>query len=131
MCKNIISNDIYKGVVKFGEDLDNGPSTIMLLGKQKRVQLDFGLLRFYRVLSRDLFSETFYPKHLIDTFVHSGQSDGLFIVEDPFLINFVKYRASGMADWFHLRHYIIITSNIVIDIITEESCKPIVTEYTV
>lgn len=47
MYKNIVSSDNYSGIAKFGEDLNNDPATVILLGKEKTVKIDFGILRFF------------------------------------------------------------------------------------
>ncbi|WP_156019267.1 hypothetical protein [Streptococcus ruminantium] len=129
MYKNIVSSDNYSGIAKFGEDLNNDPATVILLGKEKTVKIDFGILRFFRIISRNLFSEKFYPKILVNDINGLEQGGGVFIVDDNFLIESLKYRACGMANWFDLQHYMIVASNIVIDIIVEEHQKPVINEY--
>lgn len=131
MFRKIISCDNYEAIGNFGESLSKGPITVMLSGDEKAIKIAFGMSNFYRILSRSLFSESFYPKALIDGICHSEHSEGVYIVNDNFLIDFVKYRACGFADWFDLQHYLIVSSNIVIDILVEDYSKPVFTELSI
>lgn len=114
--KGKIPRAIYEINIKFGEA--NG-LILELLNKGDIITIEFGNIISFRVLEEGYVQADIYSNDEVNKYKASGFSNVIYCVEDGKYANDIKEIADGYLDIMDYYHFIIITQNYNIDIITE------------
>jgi hypothetical protein len=106
----------YQTIVKNGEETG---LVIQLESPEFNVNINFGAVSAFRMLDegivlRGVFTESEILKYKVDNF-----SNIIYKITGGEFGNFVKNASNDLYDYLDLKHYIIITMNYLIEIISE------------
>lgn len=111
-----IPQGIYQTQIINGEDKG---LIIELKSKNAHVVLDFGIVQAVRVLDEGIVQKELYSEDEIAEFRKDGFKNVIYEVTDGQFGNEVIEISSGFLEASSVKHYVIITENFNIDIITE------------
>lgn len=114
--KNVIPFDDYEVKLINGEE--NG-LIVELKSINRKVILDFGIARAVRILDEGIIFEGAYSDKEVEKFKKSNFKNIIYQAENEEFGNEIKYICGDFLKAFSFRHYIVITINYSIDIITE------------
>lgn len=115
----IIPLDNYQTNLMNGED--NG-LIIELNGNKHKVVINFGVVKAVRMLDEGIVQNNLYSENEVERLKKSGFQNVIYEITDGEFEKQIENISEGLWDTFDAKHYIVITQNYNIDIITE--CKP-------
>ena len=105
----------YETNIRFGEK--NG--LIIELLNDETIIIDFGNIISFRVLEEGIVQTDIYRRDELDKYKDDGFSNVIYRVEEGTFAKDIEKIADGYMDFMEYYHFIIITQNYNIDIITE------------
>ena len=114
--KGKIPKAMYETNIKFGEKTG---LIIELLNDDVIITIEFGNIISFRVLEEGYVQTDIYCKEEIEKYKQSNFENIIYIVEEGKYANEIKKITDGYMDIIDYYHFIIITQNYNIDIITE------------
>lgn len=115
ICKSIIPVGKYKTLVKNGEDEG---LFIILESKEHIVNIDFGAVSALRMLDEGIILEGIFDDIEISKHKESNFSNAIYKIHGGEFASFIKKACNELYDFLNLNHYIIITINYVIEVIS-------------
>lgn len=105
--------------------------TIELLSNQTCVMINFGMVQAVRMLDEGIVQSNLYPENEIRKYKDNDFQNIIYEVQDGEFSEQINQISDGYGEALNLKHYVVITQNYNIDIITEweptiEISKPIV-----
>ena len=113
--KGRIPKAIYETNIKFGEKT----GLIIELLNDDTIIIDFGNIISFRVLEEGFVQTDIYQKDEVDKYKDSGFSNVIYRVEEGKYAKYIEEIADGYMNIIDYYHFIIITQNYNVDIITE------------
>jgi len=114
-CKGVIPKGIYTTNITFGEEKG---LIIQLISKKDNIIVDFGCVISYRVIEEGYMQTGVYDYNEIVKFKKGGFSNVIYMVENGEYDSDIRRIAGGYMDVSDHYHFVIITQNYCIDIIT-------------
>ncbi|MGC6768258.1 hypothetical protein [Enterococcus sp. LJL51] len=118
--KEVFKNEIPNG--NYQVSLNNGEQRglhIELESFTHRIAIDFGVVSAIRMLDEGtLLNNTFYNESELSKYKVNNFSNVIYLIEDGQFGRFVKDKCKDMYDILNLKHYLIITLNYCIEVIT-------------
>lgn len=114
--KGTVPRAMYETNIKFGEKKG---LILELLNKDDTITIEFGNIISFRVLEEGYVQTDIYCKEEVDKYKHSNFANVIYRVEGGKYAKDIKEIADGYMDIIDYYHFIIITQNYNIDIITE------------
>ncbi len=114
--KGMIPNDVYKTWITNSEErgLD-----IELMGSTYHVTIKFGNASAIRILDEGIVQEGVYSDKEISKYKNGNFMNRIYELEGGKFGREIEEMSSGFIDMASIRHYVIITDNFNIDIVTE------------
>lgn len=114
--KGMIPKDTYKTWITNSEErgLD-----IELWGSAYHVTIKFGNVSAIRILDEGIVQEGVYPNEEISKYKKNNFINCIYKLENGKFGREIEEMSSGFIDMVSIRHYVIITDNFNIDIVTE------------
>lgn len=113
--KDIIPVGKYETLVKNGE---KAGLSINLESNEHIASINFGVVSAFRMLDEGIVLEGVFDDNEILKYRKNNFSNTIYRIEDGEFGNFVKQTGNELYDYLELKHYIIITINYVIEIIS-------------
>jgi len=111
----VIPHDNYETKLINGEE--NG-LIIELNGQKHNVVFKFGIVKAVRMLDEGIVQNNLYSQNEIDRFKDTRFKNVIYEITDGEFSKHIESISEGMWDTFDAKHYILITQNYDIDIIT-------------
>lgn len=112
----IIPHEKYQAEITAGE---NKGLIIELKSKNNCVVLNFGVVQAIRILDEGIVQKELYSDTQVENFKEDGFKNVIYEVVDGEFSKQIENIADGYWETLDAKHYIIITQNYNIDIITE------------
>jgi hypothetical protein len=113
--KNMIPIGKYETLVKNGE---KAGLSIKLESTEYIANINFGVVSAFRMLDEGILLEGVFDENEILRYRKNNFSNTIYRVQGGEFGNFVKKNGNELYDYLDLKHYIIITINYVIEIIS-------------
>lgn len=113
--KNIIPVGKYETLVENGE---KAGLSIKLESNEYIASINFGVVSAFRMLDEGIVLEGVFDENEILKYRKNSFSNTIYRVQDGEFGKFVKKTGNELYDYLDLKHYIIITINYVIEIIS-------------
>ena len=114
--KGMIPKDAYKTWITNSEE---GGLDIELRGSTYHVTIKFGNVSAIRILDEGIVQEGVYSDEEISKYKKDNFMNCIYELEDGKFGREIEEMSSGFIDVVSIRHYVIITDNFNIDIVTE------------
>lgn len=115
VCQGLIPQDTYQVCLTNGEE----KGLIVELSSEKyQIKIDFGIVRAVRILDEGIVQTDLYSDKEIAKFKNEHFRDVIYEIENGEFKQKIKKIADGFLD-VNVKHYIIITQNYNIEVITE------------
>lgn len=114
--KGVIPKDNYQVQLRIGEV---SGLTIELRSDTIQIVLSFGAVRAIRMLDEGLVQGQLYSQSEVQKFKKDGFKNVVYEVTDGEFKNQIRKISDGFVDALSAKHYVIITQNYNIDIVTE------------
>ena len=120
-----IWKEIYKGDIPKDDyeiqlmNSDEKGLLVNLIGKKYCVSIDFGHVRAIRMLDEGIVQEGIYSDDEIEKYKDNNFENVIYELEDGEFGKEIERMSAGFIDISDVRHYVLITQNFNIDIITE------------
>ena len=117
--------EIFEGAIptdNYQIQLINGEEnglTIELSGQKQKVVIKFGVVKAVRMLDEGIVQNNLYSQNEIERLGATGFKNVIYEITDGEFGKQIENISEGMWDTFVARHYIVITQNYNIDVITE------------
>ena len=92
---------------------------IKLSSSQNCVMIDFGMIRAVRMLDEGIVQSNLYSENEIQKYKDNGFQNIIYEIQDGEFSEQINRISDGYGAALNLKHYVIITQNYNIDIITE------------
>lgn len=93
--------------------------TIELIGSHASVMIKFGVAAAVRMLDEGIIQAKLYNDDEIAKYKTDNFQNCIYEVQDGEFGKFINQISNGYGNLLNLRHYIVITQNYVVDIVTE------------
>lgn len=113
---NIIPKDNYTVRLVNGEE--NG-LTINLIGSENEIIIEFGLVKAIRMLDEGIVLRWLYSDRQIEKYKTEKFESVIYIMEEGEFSSFIEKISGEYWDTFNVIHYLIITLNYNIEVISE------------
>lgn len=114
-CKGIIPRDVYQVRMTNGEETG---LSIELIGSKNRVIINFGVVISVRMIDEGMVQKAIYADEQIAKFKTNNFKDVIYELENGEFKTQMQEIADGYLDVMDIKHYVVITLNYNIDIIT-------------
>lgn len=114
--KGVIPKDVYKTWISNSEE---SGLNIELRGNIYNVNIKFGYASAVRILDEGIVQEGIYPDEEISKYKNDNFINHIYELNDGKFAREIKEISSGFIEMDSIRHYVVITDNFNIDIITE------------
>lgn len=114
--KNIIPVGKYQTLVKNGEE---SGFAIRLESNECIANINFGEVSAFRMLDEGIVLEGIFDENEISKYKKNNFSNTIYKIQDGEFGNFIKMTSNELYDYLGLKHYVIITINYVIEVISE------------
>ena len=114
--KNKIPNDIYNVKLSNGE---KDGLLIILYNSKRNVKIYFGAVRAVRMLDEGIVMNGTYSENELKRFKKNNFSNVIYEIKNGDFGNQISMMAGQYYFALNLKHYVIITMNFDIDVITE------------
>ena len=98
---------------------ENQGLTIELSSKQVRVMIKFGVVQAVRMLDEGIVQGILYPDNEIKKYKDNGFQNVIYEVREGEFGKQVTDISNGYKEFLNLKHYVVITQNYNVDIVTE------------
>lgn len=98
---------------------------IKLENASTEVSIDFGVIVAFRVLDEGMILGELYNEDEIKYLKEVGFPNTIYRILDGEYENFIKKIGNEMYDYLDMKHYIVVTSNHVIEVVSEWEPKVI------
>lgn len=115
--KNIIPNNKYSMRLSFGEE--NGLLIILNSKNKFNVKIDFGVIKAFRVWDEGVVINGVFSEFEISKFKQNTFSNVIYKIENGTFKKEILETLGEYSDFINLDHYIIITINYIVEVITE------------
>lgn len=92
---------------------------IKLVSPQCNVLLNFGVVSAFRVLDEGVALNGLFADEQIDKFRDTGFSNVIYQITEGDFEGFIQQISGGLYEYFSLKHYVVISENYIVEIITE------------
>jgi hypothetical protein len=102
--------------------LENGEEKgliINLISAGCKVQLDFGAVTAFRMLDEGIALNNLFKDEQVEHFRKIGFANVIYQVTEGEFDSFVKQIGDSLYEYLELKHYVIISKNYIVEIITE------------
>ena len=93
--------------------------TIELLSSQTCVMINFGMVQAVRMLDEGIVQSNLYPENEIQKYKDNDFQNIIYEVQDGEFSEQINQISDGYGEVLNLKHYVVITQNYNIDIVTE------------
>ncbi|WP_291584037.1 hypothetical protein [Clostridium sp. UBA6640] len=114
--KNTIPVGKYKTLVKNGEEVG---LIIKLEDNEYIVNIDFGIVSAFRMLDEGIALKGIFDENEILKYKKNNFSNTIYKIQDGEFGKFIKRSSNELYDYLDLEHYVIITMNYIIEVISE------------
>ena len=114
--KGRIPKDIYEISLQNGE---MGGLIINLISKKYYVNMDFGVVSAIRMLDEGIVLNELFKDESIGEFRKQKFENIIYQIVDGEFGGFIRKIGGDLCNCFRMKHYIVITLNYVVEIITE------------
>lgn len=117
--------EIYKSTIPVGKYetlVKNGEESglfIKLESIEYVISISFGVVSAFRVLDEGMVLEGLFDEDEISKYKRNNFSNTIYKIQGGEFSNFIKKTSNELYDYLDLKHYIIITMNYVIEIISK------------
>ena len=118
--KEVFKNKIPKG--QYEVLLESGEKTgliINLSSKSYKILIDFGIILGVRVLDEGIILNDSSNFEQVQSLKKHGFDNIIYEIINGEFLRFIKQIGGNLCDYVELKHYIIITINYVIEIVTQ------------
>ncbi len=112
---DLIPQDNYEVLLKNGEE--HG-LVIKLLSKDYMVELNFGMVSAIRMIDEGIILNDYFDKKISNEHEKEKFSNIIYEIFNGEFDDFIKKTGGDLYDYCKLRHFVIISLNFVIEIIT-------------
>lgn len=112
---NVIPVGKYETLVKNGEELG---LFIKLKSNKYVININFGAVSAFRMLDEGVLLKGFFNKDEILKYKKNNFSNTIYKIKEGEFGNFIKKVSGELYDYLDLKHYIIVTMNYVIEIVS-------------
>lgn len=113
--KNEIPMGNYQSLVQNGEGLG---FQIKLESNDNIVNISFGIVSAFRMLDEGVVLSGVFSKTEIDKYKKDNFSNIIYKIENGEFGNFIDNASSGLYNYLNFTHYLIITMNYIIEVIS-------------
>lgn len=114
--KNTIPAGKYQTLVKNGEETG---LIIKLENNECIVNIIFGIVSAFRMLDEGILLAGIFDENEISKYKRTNFSNSIYKIQNGEFGNFIKQTSNELYDYLDLKHYIIVTMNYVIEVISE------------
>ena len=114
--KNKIPKDEYEILVQNGEEKG---LIIELISSKYNVSINFGVVSGLRMLDEGIVLNFLFDDEQLDVFRDKEFSNTIYQIEDGEFDEFTKQISGGLYEYLGLKHYVIISLNYIVEVITE------------
>lgn len=114
--KNTIPVGKYQILVKNGEEAG---LIIELEDNEYIVNIDFGIVSAFRMLDEGIALKGIFDENEILKYKKNNFSNTIYKIQDGEFGKFIKRGSNELYDYLSLKHYVIITMNYIIEVISE------------
>ncbi len=114
--KSAIPVGKYQTLVKNGEDTG---LIIKLEDNEYIVNIDFGIVSAFRMLDEGIALEGIFDENEISKHKKNNFSNTIYKIQDGEFGKFIKKSSNELYNYLDLKHYVIITMNYIIEVISE------------
>ncbi|MBQ4059973.1 MAG: hypothetical protein IJD40_13755 [Lachnospiraceae bacterium] len=120
----LIPRDNYEVFLKNGEEQG---LVIKLLSKDYVVELNFGMVSAMRMIDEGIILNDYFDNKISNEYEKENFSNTIYEVFDGEFDDFIKKTGGDLYDYCKLRHFVIISLNFVIEIMT--AYEPVINIY--
>lgn len=120
----LIPQDNYEVLLKNGEEQG---LVIKLLSKNYTVELDFGMVSAIRMIDEGIILNDYFDKKISNEHEKEKFSNVIYEISNGEFDDFIKKTGGDLYAYCKLRHFVIISLNFVIEIIT--AYEPVITIF--
>jgi hypothetical protein len=114
--KNIIPNDIYTVEIKSGEEVG---IIVNLESIRHLVNLDFGAVTAYRMIDEGVILQGLFDELEVEKYKQDSFANKIYKIENGQFGQSIKKIYGELYDILGCEHYVIITMNYVIEIVSQ------------
>ena len=114
--KSTIPVGKYQTLVKNGEEAG---LSIKLESNEYIANINFGVVSAFRMLDEGIVLEGIFDENEISKYKNSNFPNTIYKIQDGEFGNFIKKTSNELYDYLGLKHYLIITINYVIEVISK------------
>ena len=118
--QEVFENKIPKSQYKM--ELQNGEEkglVIKLISTRNNVLLNFGVVSAFRMLDEGIALNGLFDDEQINKFRDTGFANVIYQIEEGDFDHFIQQIGGGLYEYLNLKHYVIISENYIVEIITE------------
>lgn len=112
---NTIPVGKYETLIRNGEGLG---LLIKLESDEYIININFGVISAFRMLDEGIILEEIFDKNEISKYRKNNFSNTIYKIRGGEFSNFIKNTSNVLYDYLDLKHYLIVTMNYVIEIIS-------------
>jgi hypothetical protein len=116
----IFKNKIPTG--KYQTSAKNGEESGLLIDLESNdylVKIDFGVVSAFRMLDEGIVLGEIFGEKETATHAEDNFSNTIYQVQNGEFSNFIKMTSNELYDYLNLKHYVILTMNYVIEVISK------------
>lgn len=114
--KNLIPIGNYQSLIQNGE---KAGLIIKLESNEYIVDINFGIVSAFRMLDEGIILDEIFDDAEINRYKDDNFSNTIYKIENGEFGNFIKGISSELYGYLDLKHYIIITMNYVMEVISQ------------
>jgi hypothetical protein len=116
--------EIYKNTIPAGQYwtlIRNGEEAGLLIkleSSENTVNINFGVVSAFRMLNEGIVLDGIFDENEISKYKRNNFSNTIYEILDGEFGNFIKKASNELYDYLGLTHYVIITINYVIEVVS-------------
>lgn len=114
--KNKIPQAQYKVLLQNGEEEG---LTVKLISSKLNTMVKFGVVSSFRMLDEGMALNGLFDDEQIECFRNNGFSNVIYQITDGEFDGFMRQISGNLYECLEMKHYVIISTNYIIEIITE------------
>lgn len=117
--------EIFKGVIakgKYNVLLENGEEgglSVRLKNKNNLVDINFGVVSAFRMLDEGIVLNGLFDESQIQKYKENGFANTIYKIENGEFNKFAKSISGDLCQYLDLKHFVIVTLNYIIEVITQ------------
>lgn len=119
---DVIPHDDYDVALQNGEEKG---LIITLMSRKRTVELNFGMVSAIRMLDEGMIINDYFDEKISSEYEKEKFANTIYEISNGEFDDFIKKVSGDLYEYYNLKHYIIITLNFVIEIIT--AYEPVIT----